>query len=217
MPRTISFDLDGTLVDRSFDDELWFSEIPRLYAKRHNVSLEEAKEKCVSAYKAVGDRSLDWYDLFYWFSRFELGGKTEAMNASKNICHLIKPYDDAVPCLSELKKRGFNLVLVSNASRHFLETKIECAGLAKFFSKTFSVTSDFGKVKKSEDVYARVCGEIKVEPKSLVHVGDHLDFDYLVPKKLGIRGILLDRTGESGGDYSEDVVQTLAQLGKIIE
>jgi putative hydrolase of the HAD superfamily len=215
-PRIISFDLDGTLVDRSFDDALWFSEIPKLYAKRHKLSFEEAKRQCTAAFKEVGDRSLDWYDLFYWFSRFKLGGKAQAQKASKALCPLIKPYPDAAPCLEGLKKRGFTLVLVSNASRHFLETKIGCTGLAKYFSKTFSVTSDFRKVKKSQDVYARVCGELGVLPTALVHVGDHIDFDYAVPRKLGIRAILIDRTGESNGDASEDVVKSLSEIAKIV-
>ncbi len=210
--RIISFDLDGTLVDRKFDDALWFEEIPKLYAAKHGATFEQAKAHCASEYNKVGDKSPLWYDIDYWFSHFKIGGRKGVDETTQKISHLIGVYGDAKPCLDSLKKQGFELILVSNASRYFLDQKISRTDLAKYFSKTFSVTGDLGKVKKSVEVYEQVLNEVRAQPREVLHVGDHLDFDYLVPRKLGIRSVLVDRTGESNGEYTMDVVKSLGEL-----
>jgi FMN phosphatase YigB (HAD superfamily) len=44
--KLISFDLDGTLVDKnSFDKIFWEEEVPKLYAAKKGMSIEEAKKK----------------------------------------------------------------------------------------------------------------------------------------------------------------------------
>ncbi len=52
--------------------------------------------------------------------------------------------------------------------------------------------------------------EINVSPSvDVVHVGDHYEFDYLVPRSLGIHALYLDRSGEKKGDF---VIQDLRNL-----
>ncbi len=38
------------------------------------------------------------------------------------------------------------------------------------------------------------------EPSNAIHVGDHYEFDYLVPKSLGMEAYYLDRDGEKPKD-----------------
>jgi putative hydrolase of the HAD superfamily len=40
-----------------------------------------------------------------------------------------------------------------------------------------------------------------VDPQEIVHVGDHYDFDYLVPRRLGMQAFYLDRSGERVGEF----------------
>ncbi|MFQ5405735.1 MAG: HAD family hydrolase, partial [Candidatus Micrarchaeia archaeon] len=198
---------DGTLVDKNFDDALWFKEIPKLYAEKHNVSFEQALEKCKFEYDSLGDKNLNWYDVFFWFEKFAL--KKSPREVSRDLSHLIELYSDAIPTLEYLTRNGFGLVVVSNASRHFLELKVSLEKIDKYFSKMFSVTSDFKAVKKSEDVYLKVCKELGVKPAELVHVGDHKEFDFNVPKKVGINAFYLDRKAKVPG---EGVIASLSQL-----
>lgn len=35
----------------------------------------------------------------------------------------------------------------------------------------------------------------------MVHIGDHYKFDYLVPRKIGVKAYYLDRKKEKKGEY----------------
>ena len=53
MIKLISFDLDGTLVDETNVDRLfWYGEVPRLYAEKHGLPLADAKTKVFAEYEA---------------------------------------------------------------------------------------------------------------------------------------------------------------------
>ncbi len=58
-------------------------------------------------------------------------------------------------------------------------------------------------------VYERVCEVLGTEPDEVIHVGDHYEFDYLVPKALGIQAYYLDRSGQRTG---EEVLSDLTSL-----
>jgi putative hydrolase of the HAD superfamily len=45
----------------------------------------------------------------------------------------------------------------------------------------------------------------------MVHVGDHWEFDYLVPKGLGIKALHIDRSWTRTGN---DVIRNLAEVGE---
>jgi putative hydrolase of the HAD superfamily len=68
-------------------------------------------------------------------------------------------------------------------------------------------------VKKTAEFYQQVCDILNVDPQEIVHVGDHYDFDYLVPRKLGIQAFYLDRFGKQKGQF---VLKDLSELEKRI-
>lgn len=194
----ISFDMDGTIVDMNFDNLVWLKEIPKLYAQKNNLSFEKAKEACWKEYCKVGDEDLRWYDVKYWLEHFGL--KKEWQHLLSGLKHHIKIYPESKSILKELGKKH-KLILISNASREFLDLKIEVEGLKDYFDRIFSVTSDLRKVKKEENIYKEICEILKIKPEELIHVGDHYKFDYLVPRKIGIKAYYLDRKGEKKGKH----------------
>ena len=111
----------------------------------------------------------------------------------------IRVYPDVHPMLKRLEGR-FPLILTSNAGREFIDLEMEATGLGRYFCKIFSATTDFGEVKKTVGFYQRVCQILETRPQEIVHVGDHYEFDYLVPRSLGIRAFYLDRSGKRNGD-----------------
>ena len=96
---------------------------------------------------------------------------------------------------------GFPLVLTSNATREFIDIELEATGLRTYFDRIFSATSDFGEVKKTTDFYRRICQSLGAIPEEVVHVGDHHNYDYLVPQALGIHAYYLDRSAQQRGDF----------------
>lgn len=197
MTKVISFDMDGTLVDSEFTDWVWSHGIPSLYAARKGLSFPEAKAGVEEEYRKVGERALEWYDIKYWFRFFDLDRDWKEL--MERYVDKIRVYGDVFETLESLSGR-FSLVLTSNAGREFIDVELEATGLRRYFDRIFSATSDFGQVKKTTGVYERICGLLGTEPVDVLHVGDHYDFDYLVPKTLGIRAYYLDRTGQKVGD-----------------
>ena len=65
--------------------------------------------------------------------------------------------------------------------------------------RIFSATSDFREVKKTPRFYERICEIMRIQPEEMVHVGDHYEFDYLIPQALGIEAFYLDRSAQKQG------------------
>ena len=210
MTKFISFDMDGTLIGPEFTDWVWGHGIPVLYAEKRGLSFEEARTYVQAEYRKVGEGAIEWYDIKYWFRFFELNGHWKQL--MKQHADKIRVYPDVDGTLSFLKER-FPLVLTSNATREFIGLEVGVTGLGKYFDQIFSATSDFGEVKKTAEVYQKVCQILGIHPSELVHVGDHYEFDYLVPSRLGIHALYLDRTTQKTG---ESVLWNLKDLkGKV--
>ena len=114
--------------------------------------------------------------------------------------HHVKFYPEAKDVIKELSRKH-KLIVISNAPREFLDMKINIESIKDCFDRIFSVTSDFGVVKKKGDVYKEICKILNIKPEEMVHIGDHYKFDYQVPREIGIRAYYLDRNDEKKGRY----------------
>ena len=208
MPKIISFDMDGTLVAPEFTDWVWGHGIPTLYAEKTGLPFDEAKAFVVKEYLKVGEGAIEWYDIKYWLHLFQI--KVSWKNLMERYIDKINVYPDVNHTLERLKERSL-LVMTSNAGREFIDIEMEATGLRRYFERIFSATSDFGEVKKTIGFYRRICQILGVHPEEIVHVGDHYEFDYLVPRTLGIQTFYLDRSGKQKGDF---VLSTLKDFEK---
>jgi putative hydrolase of the HAD superfamily len=203
MTKVISFDVDGTLVDYQYADLVWCEGVPKLYAHKNKISFEQAKKFVMSEYMKVGERRIEWYNIRYWFKYFGLEGWEDLLRDYED---RVRVYTDVENCLRRLSRK-YKLVIASNAAREFIE--VTTKNIRKYFSAIFSSTSDFKLVKKTPDFYLNLLERLGIERADLLHVGDHFEFDYLVPKKLGIKALYLDRNGSRSG---EDVIRSLKEL-----
>jgi len=195
--KLISFDLDSTLIDPTFTTFVWEIGIPRLYAKKYDTSLSEAISIVKAEYERIGDSALEWYDIRYWFERLELPGRWEDL--LKENRHKIRPFPEVKEVMEDLVQY-YDLIVTSNAAREFVELELKEAEIGDYFTRIFSATSDFGQVKKTPQFYEQICEIMGRKPSNTIHVGDHYEFDYLVPKSLGVEAYYLDRDGEKPKD-----------------
>ncbi len=206
--RFVSFDVDGTLVDYSFANAVWLEGIPRLYAEEEGISMDLAKVIVKREYDKVGMERLEWYDINYWLDRFRLRTGTWK-TLLKKYRHLIRAYPETYEALRTLRDRGYKLIVISNASRKFLDTELDETNIASYFRQIFSATSDFNKVKKNEVLYRKILDILDVKPSQVIHVGDNWHFDYLAPRKTGMESFFLDRENSKSGKY---IVKNLTEL-----
>lgn len=194
---TISFDLDGTLTSNHFVDSVWLEGLPELVSRKSGIGLSAARRACREAYESVGAASIRWYQLPYWLDYFGLDD-TAPEDLVSRYASRVELFDDALPVLGELKDEGFPLVLFSNASRHFLDVEVSLGGLAPFFRDIISVSDDWGTTKADAKAFSRLRSIVEGD---VVHVGDHREFDYLVPRSIGLeayhicRGECLEEDG----------------------
>ena len=197
MVQIVSFDMDGTLIESEYTDWVWHHGIPDLYAEKAGLPFEEARDFVIKEYRKVGEAGIEWYDIKYWFRLFEL--EMDWRTLMERYRDKIRVYPDVHPILNRLKD-PFRLILTSNAGREFIDVEMEATGLAGYFDRIFSATSDFREVKKTPRFYRRICEMLKIPPEEIAHVGDHYEFDYLVPRSIGIQAFFLDRSGQRNGD-----------------
>ena len=207
----VSFDLDGTLVDVAFTDLVWHEGIPGLYAQKTGIDLHEAREQVLQEYRRVGDGALEWYDIAYWFRYLGLPGEWESL--LERYASQVRVYPEVHEVLGRLRER-YSLIVLSNAAREFIAVEMRRGGLAGYFDHVFSATSDFGLVKKSPKFYQRICSLLGVRPQRLIHVGDHWEFDYQVPRGMGIVAFHLCRGGERSGPQ---VIRDLRRLPEVLD
>jgi len=204
--KVVSFDVEGTMVTTDFSYAIWFEMIPQRYAERWGLNFAEATRKIKQQYDSLGDRQIDWYDVQYWFTRFDLGRADIAM---EGLQPRVKYYPETKDVLKKLDG-VYRLSVASGSPRPFLKHLLR--DTESHFSSIFSSTTDFQQVKTA-GFYKNMCRRLQVEPEQVVHVGDHLQFDCLEPASIGIRAYYLDREGKSGDPAA---VQDLAQFAKTL-
>jgi HAD superfamily hydrolase (TIGR01509 family) len=111
------------------------------------------------------------------------------------------PYDDALPVLTELRRRGILVALVSNVGvdvRGILETM----GLKPFFDAVV-LSYEAGSVKPEPSIFLQALEALGVEPTRALMVGDNPSDD-AGAARLGIRTLILPRT--QGGIHGLELV-----------
>jgi len=210
--KLISFDLDSTLVDPTYTTFVWEIGIPRLYAGKYNTSLSEATSIVKAEYERIGDSALEWYDIKYWFEYFKLPGMWEDL--LEEHMDKIHPFPEVKEVMEDLVQH-YDLIVTSNAAREFVEVEIREAEIEDYFVRIFSATSDFRQVKKTPQFYEKICNIMGTKPSNAVHVGDHYEFDYVVPRSLGIEAYYLDRDGRRPKDSF--TVKDLREFANLIK
>ena len=210
MIKIISFDFDGTITKTTFADLFWLEGLPKLYSERYNVDLEEAKNFLFREYDKIGKERLEWYDPDYWFNRFNINYSWKKL--MEDYSYAIEIYPDVIPTLERLKN-SYDLIIISNARREFIEIQMEKLDIKRYFKRVFSTVSDFNMVKKEGEVYRKVCEQMGIDKSELIHVGDDYKFDFLAPRSIGIKAIYLDRKSGKNGDF---VISSLEYLPNLI-
>ena len=83
-------DMDGTLLDKHFDDYFWETLVPQEYARRQAIPLDKARPLVFARYKRQ-EGTLNWTDIDFWSRELEL----DIPALKEGIRHLIEVHPDA--------------------------------------------------------------------------------------------------------------------------
>ena len=141
----VLLDMDGTLLDKHFDDYFWETLVPQEYARRQALPLPEARQLVFARYQRQ-EGTLNWTDIDFWSRELEL----DIPALKEGIRHLIEVHPDTEDFLKFLQEQGKKVALVTNAHTKTLALKMNHTGLLGYFDEVIS-SFDLGTPK--EDVH----------------------------------------------------------------
>ena len=140
----VLLDMDGTLLDKYFDDYFWEHLVPERYAEIHDITFGRAKEELMKKYK-VHEGTLNWTDLDFWSNQL----KIDIPAMKEQIKHLIEVHPHVENFLRMLGKEKKKVFLVTNAHYKSIDLKFKKTLIGKYFD---AVLTSFDAGYPKEDI-----------------------------------------------------------------
>lgn len=125
------FDMDGVILDNTYDNDFWQNHIPSVLAKNRKIEFEDAKRLAIQIFN-FKKNSKDWYDLDYWSNMLDID--IEEQKKTKESYEKIKLYEGSISCLKKLKNK-MKMILITNAHRKTLNIKLQKYDLSPYFDE----------------------------------------------------------------------------------
>lgn len=126
----VFLDMDGTLLDRYFDDYFWEHLVPEKYAEKHKVTFGKAREVLLALYKAH-EGTLNWTDIDFWSRELHL----DIPALKEQIRHLIEVHPHVIDFLGAMKEKNKKVCLLTNAHYKVLDIKLKKTEIGGYFDR----------------------------------------------------------------------------------
>jgi putative hydrolase of the HAD superfamily len=165
----VLLDMDGTLLDKHFDDYFWESLVPQEYARRQGIPLAQARDQVFARYQRE-EGTLNWTDIDFWSRELDL----DIPALKEGIRHLIEVHPDAEEFLQFLRSRGPKVALVTNAHYKTLSLKMNHTGLLGYFDEVIS-SFDLGTPKEDPRFWHILKERLGFAPQQALLVDDNAE------------------------------------------
>jgi len=218
--RAVFFDVDFTLI---YPGPRFQATGYHDFCARHGIDVDQSRFERAVADAASGlNAGDDIYDpqLYVDYTRRiieGMGGRGPAIErVAREIydewaaCDHFTMYDDVPDVLRELHASGLKIGLISNSHRCLssFEAHFELRGL---FSVALS-SVEHGYMKPHRSIFEAALRAAGVEASEAVMVGDSLTHDVEGARRLGMRGVLVARSGPVEAPADVPVIQSLREL-----
>lgn len=147
---TVLLDMDGTLLDRHFDDTFWLEHVPRRWVEKNGGTIEAAKDKLYRMFRSQ-ENTLNWTDLDYWSDQLGL----DIPVLKEEIDHLIAVHPFVTEFLAYLRQHGKGVYLVTNAHGKTLDLKLKRTRIGAYFDGIVSA-HDLGLPKEDPAFWGKL-------------------------------------------------------------
>ena len=165
---TVLLDMDGTLLDLHYDTDFWLNVVPQQHALAQNISFDEARADILKRYQAVSGK-IQWYCSDYWEAQLNL----PILELKRQSAHLIKIREDVPHFLTELRRAGKELILLTNAHPECVMLKFEHTSIDNYLDGVVS-THEYGVSKEQQSLWHKVQGDLGFDKRRTLFVDDSL-------------------------------------------
>jgi HAD superfamily hydrolase (TIGR01509 family) len=225
--RAVFFDVDFTLI---YPGPTFQAEGYRRACATEGIVVDPGRFDAATAASSFIldeiEEQIYTHDLFvhYTASIIEhMGGRGErVIDVARKIYeqwsvnHHFELYDDVAPVLAELRRRGLIVGAISNSHRS-LDAFCEHFALRGQISVSVS-SAEHGYMKPHRSIFETALSRARVGVGESMMVGDSLKHDIEGAVAIGMRAILLRRSGETPAALPPgvDVIQSLTELPALI-
>ena len=206
-------DMDGVILDTSYDNYFWQKHIPRVYAKNKDIGDKDAINVTHSLFN-YKKNTKDWYDVIYWSNILDIDIIKEKKN-SENMS-LIKLNEGSLDILKRLKDMNKKLFLITNAHRLTLEVKLSKFDLSKYFNDIIC-SHELGYVKEDIQFWYLLRNRLKIDYDDSVLIEDTFD-NIISAHHAGIKNfIYINQVKKDFGKIKPLVLSSLSELASSMQ
>ena len=166
---TVLLDMDGTLLDKYYDDYFWEHFLPEVYGHQNGLNLEQAQKKLFQHYRSV-EKTLKWTDLNYWSETLNL----DIIGLKKEIDHLIRVLPHARDFLQFLQEQDKEVYLVTAAHPTSLAIKMDKVDLGGYFTRLICA-DELGLPKEDRQFWHHLGQMLGLDPTKTLFADDNLN------------------------------------------
>jgi putative hydrolase of the HAD superfamily len=164
---TVLLDMDGTLLDKHFDDYFWEHYVPEIFAEKNDLTPLEARKELLARYKSI-EGTLAWTDLDYWSEKLDL----DIPALKLKINHLIQVHPYVIDFLQYCRSIKKEVHLVTNAHSKTLDIKIRKTDIGSYFDQIIC-SGDIGLPKENPRFWNRLEALLNFDKKRTLLADDN--------------------------------------------
>jgi 5'-nucleotidase len=162
----VLLDMDGTLLDRDFDNFFFEEELPRRYAALRRMDEAAAREKLFALYRSV-EGELAWTDLHYWTKTLGIDVVALTQELSGRIGYL----PGAETFLQGLRARRKRVTVLTNAHAEGVAIKCRKTGIDKQVDRIVNAF-EVGCLKMRSDYWPACRKLVGFDPARSLYIDD---------------------------------------------
>ena len=232
MIKAVSFDFYNTLV------RFWppLEEIQQ--AACHELGLTVQEEDITRGYAVADvffnqeneDRPLSKRsdkERLEFFGRYEqlileTSGITVSMDLAQRVWKMAMsipkdfvPFHDSVPVLDQLRESGYQVGVITNLRRD-LDELCQRVGLSPYLDFTVG-SEEVGIEKPHPPIFMAALEKVGASPEEVLHVGDQVRADVMGAEGVGMKAVLIDRSGYTPESEGCLTISSLSELTKVLK